>query len=152
MTSTPCAASDRATARPVMWQLKTTALGLRRAGAEREATAPSRSDAVKGAVDVGEDVLGLLDADRKAQEAVADPQPPALLGGEPAVRGDRRVEHLGGEIADRRRPRRELESVEKAKSGPAGVIAKLERHHAPGKNPALARRPRRLPVIPEARG
>src|SRR2546428_11485020 len=79
-----------------MWQLKTRALGLRRAGAEREATAPSRSDAVKGAVDVGQDVLGLLDADRKAQEAVADPQPPALLGREPAVRGNRRAASLPG--------------------------------------------------------
>src|SRR2546427_9591242 len=149
MTSTPCAASDRATARPVIWQLKTRALGLGRAGAEREATAPSRSDAVKGAVDVGEDVLGLLDADRKAQEAVADPQPAALLGGEPAVRGDRRVEHLGEEIADRRRRRRELESVEKAKRGRAGVIAKLERHHAAVKTAELACRERVLRMIRE---
>src|SRR5438093_11431111 len=66
MTSTPWAASDRATARPVMWQLKTRALGFRGAGPLREATAPSGSDAVKGAVYVGEDVLGLLDADRQA--------------------------------------------------------------------------------------
>src|SRR2546427_1136924 len=135
MTSTPCAASDRATARPVMWQLKTRALGLRRAGAEREATAPSRSDAVKGAVDVGEDVLGLLDADRKAQEAVADPQPPALLGGEPAVRGDRRGEDPPGEKAQPRRPPPPAPGGEEKKNAPPRGAPQRGKKHTPPQNP-----------------
>ena len=50
MTWTPCAASERATAKPVMWQLKTSARG-------------SGLDPVKGAVDVGDDVGLVLDAD-----------------------------------------------------------------------------------------
>src|SRR5438477_13135777 len=89
MTSIPCAASERATARPVMWQLKTRARG-------------SGLDPVKGAVDIGEDVRLVLDAHRHAQEAVGDPEPLALLGRKTAVRRDRRVEDLSEEIPDRR--------------------------------------------------
>ena len=72
MTSTPCAARDRATARPVMWQLKTMARG-------------SGLDAVKSAIDIGQDVVGFLDADRDAQEAVGDPEALALFRGKTPV-------------------------------------------------------------------
>src|SRR5258706_2218987 len=83
MTSTPCAASERATARPVMWQLKTRARG-------------SGLDAVKGAIDIGEDVVRVFDADRHAQETVGDPKALAFVDGKAPVRGDRRgVEHRG---------------------------------------------------------
>src|SRR5438046_8670331 len=58
ITSTPCAASDRATARPVMWQLKTRARAV--------------LDAVKGAIDVRGDVGQVLDPDRDAQKTVRD--------------------------------------------------------------------------------
>src|SRR2546423_15415137 len=77
MAATPCAASERATARPVMWQLKTRARG-------------SGLDAVKGAVDIGEDVRLVLDANGDAQEAIRDPETPPLLRRKPAVRRDRR--------------------------------------------------------------
>src|SRR5207302_6156585 len=87
MTSTPCAASERATANPVMWQLKTRARG-------------SGLDPVKGAVDVGEDVTGVLDSDRDAQEPVGDPETLALFSGKTPVRRDRGVQHLCEEIAD----------------------------------------------------
>src|SRR6266704_3150141 len=90
MTSTPCAASERATARPVMWQLKTRARG-------------SGLDAVKGAIDIGEDVVRVFDADRHAQETVGDPEAPAFVDRKAPVRGDRRVQHLGEQVADRRR-------------------------------------------------
>src|SRR5437588_2035466 len=66
MTSTPCAASERATARPVMWQLKTSARG-------------SGLDAVKGAVDIAEDVVKVLDPDRDAQKTVGDAETLAFL-------------------------------------------------------------------------
>src|SRR5207253_7739160 len=66
MTSTPCAASERATARPVMWQLKTSARGpwgLGGAGAGAPgAKRPQWLDAVKGAVDIRKDVVRVLDA------------------------------------------------------------------------------------------
>src|SRR5438067_12981012 len=83
MTSIPCAASERATARPVMWQLNTRARG-------------SGLDAVKGAVYIREDVRLVLDAHGHAQEAVGDPQPLAFLGRKAAMRRDRRVEYPGG--------------------------------------------------------
>src|SRR5438093_9820515 len=98
MTSTPCAASERATARPVMWQLKTTARG-------------SGLDAVKGAIDISEDVLRVLDADGDAQEAVGDAEALALFRGKAPVRRDRRIEHFGEVVTDRRRGRRELGTV-----------------------------------------
>ena len=78
MTSTPRAASERATARPVMWQLKTRARG-------------SGLDAVKGEVDIGEDVIRIFDADGHAQEAIGDAEPPPFLGRKAAMRRDRRV-------------------------------------------------------------
>src|SRR5438094_4223694 len=83
MTSIPCAASERATARPVMWQLNTRARG-------------SGLDAVKGAVDISEDVSLVLDAHGHAQEAVGDPESLACLGRKAAVRRYRRGEPLGG--------------------------------------------------------
>src|SRR5207302_4868336 len=96
MTSIPCAASERATARPVMWQLNTRARG-------------SGLDAVKGAVYIREDVRLVLDAHGHAQEAVGDPEPLAFLGRKAAMRRDRRVEHLGEEVPDRRGRGGELE-------------------------------------------
>jgi hypothetical protein len=73
MTSTPCAASERATARPVMWQLKTRARG-------------SGFDAVKGAIDIGEDVVRFLDADGHTQETVGDTEAFALVNRKTPVR------------------------------------------------------------------
>src|SRR5438094_9814462 len=75
MTSTPRAASDRATARPVMWQLKTRARG-------------SGLDAVEGEVDIGDDVIRIFDADGHAQETVGDAEAPPLLGRKAALRRD----------------------------------------------------------------
>src|SRR5256885_17106579 len=111
MTSIPWAASERATARPVMWQLKTIARG-------------SGLDAVKGAIDIGKDVVKVLDAHGDAEESVGDAETLALVRGKAPVGRDRRVEHLGEEVADRRRGRGELESVEEAEGGGLGVVAK----------------------------
>src|SRR5438067_7136888 len=86
MTSTPRAASDRATASPVMWQLKTRARGV-------------VLDALKSAIDVGEDVLGILDTDREPEEPVGDPKPPPLVSGQAPVGRYRRGEHLRAEGA-----------------------------------------------------
>jgi len=72
MTSTPWAASDRATASPVMWQLKTSARG-------------SGLDAVKGAVDVRDDVVLIFDPNGDAQETVGDPESFALFRRETPV-------------------------------------------------------------------
>src|SRR5438034_9413757 len=96
MTSIPCAASERATARPVMWQLNTRARG-------------SGLDAVKGAVYIREDVRLVLDPHGHAQEAVGDPQPLALLGRKAAVRRDRRGEPPGGYVPPPRGRGRGLE-------------------------------------------
>src|SRR5438309_4817764 len=115
MTSTPCAASERATARPVMWQLKTRARG-------------SGLDAVKGAVDIGEDVRLVLDANGDAQEAIRDPETPPLLRRKPAVRRDRRGQHFGEKVADRRRGGRALERVEETEGRGVCVVAKGEGH------------------------
>src|SRR5437660_3009060 len=110
MTSTPCAARERATARPVMWQLKTRARG-------------SGLDAVKGEVDIGQDVARILDADGHPQESVGDTEASSFLGRKPAVRGDRRVQHLGEEIADRRGGGGELECVEESEGRGLRVVA-----------------------------
>src|SRR5438445_10282834 len=96
MTSIPCAASERATARPVMWQLNTRARG-------------SGLDAVKGAVYIREDVRLVLDPHGHAQEAVGDPQPLALLGRKAAVRRERRGGHLRDEAPGRPGPGVEAE-------------------------------------------
>src|SRR5207302_8944391 len=98
MTSTPRAASDRATASPVMWQLKTRARGV-------------VLDALKSAIDVGEDVLGILDTDREPEEPVGDPKPPPLVSGQAPVGRYRRVEHPGEEGAGGRWPGGEGERV-----------------------------------------
>src|SRR2546429_4024598 len=134
MTSTPCAASERATARPVMWQLKTRARG-------------SGLDAVKGAVDIGEDVRLVLDANGDAQEAIRDPETLPLLRRKPAVRRDRRVEHFGEKVADRRRGGRELERVQEAEGRGFCVVAKGEGHDASVESTELARREVVLRVI-----
>ena len=63
----------RATASPVMWQLKTSARG-------------SGLDAVKGAVDIGEDVMQVLDPDRDAQETVGDAETLAFFRRQTPVR------------------------------------------------------------------
>src|SRR2546426_2150369 len=114
-TSTPCAASERATARPVIWQLNTSARGR-------------GLDAGKSGVEVRDDVLWLLDPDRETKEAVADAEPAALLGRQPAVRRDGWVEDLGEEVADRRRGGRQLEGVEEAEGRVARVVLQHERH------------------------
>src|SRR6266446_52954 len=134
MTSTPCAASERATARPVMWQLKTMARG-------------SGLDAVKGAVDIRKDVVRVLDPDGDAQEAVGYAEALALIRGKTPVRRDRRVEHLGEEVADRRRGCRELERVEETEGGGLGVVAKDERDDASVETAELARRDLVLRVV-----
>src|SRR5437870_7901600 len=87
ITSTPRAASDRATARPVMWQLKTRARAV--------------LDAVKGAIDVRGDVGQVLDPDRHAQKTVRDAEALALLGREAPGRRDRRVAAVGAAIPER---------------------------------------------------
>src|SRR5947209_1614560 len=114
-TSTPWAASERATARPVIWQLKTSARGR-------------ALDAGKSGVEVRDDVLRVLDPDRETKEAVADAEPAALLGRQPAVRRDGWVEDLGEEVADRRRGGRQLEGVEEAEGRVARVVLQHERH------------------------
>src|SRR5439155_16637085 len=138
MTSTPCAASERATARPVMWQLKTTARG-------------SGLDAVKGAVDIHKDVVRVLDAHGDAQEAVGDAEALALFRGEAPVGRDGRIEHFGEEVADRRRGRRELESVEETEGSGLAVVAQDERHDASVQSAELARRDLVLRVVLETR-
>src|SRR5438132_483134 len=115
MTSIPWAASERATARPVMWQLNTRARG-------------SGLDAVKGAVYIREDVRLVLDAHGHAQEAVGDPEPLAFLGRKAAMRRDRRVEHLGEEVPDRRGRGGELERVEEGEGCGVGGVAGGEGH------------------------
>src|SRR5437016_12727824 len=110
MTSIPCAASERATARPVMWQLNTRARG-------------SGLDAVKGAVDIREDVRLVLDAHGHAQEAVGDPEPLAFLGRKAAMRRDRRVGLLGEEVPDLRGRGGELARGGAAEGGGVGVVA-----------------------------
>src|SRR5256885_4832941 len=108
MTSTPCAASERATARPVMWQLKTRARG-------------SGLDAVKGAVDIGEDVRLVLDANGDAQEAIRDPETPPLLRRKPAVRRDRRGARLRGKRG-RRPPRGPARARARGEGGGGGCV------------------------------
>src|SRR5438445_13337243 len=88
ITSTPCAARERAPARPVMWQLKTRARG-------------SGLDAVKGEVDIGQDVAWILDADGHPQESVGDTEASSFLGRKPAVRGDSRLPDPSAEIPGR---------------------------------------------------
>src|SRR5439155_19228716 len=147
MTSTPCAASERATARPVMWQLKTSARGPWGLGG----VAPQWLDAVKGAVDIRKDVVRVLDAHGDAQEAVGDAEALALFRGEAPVGRDGRIEHFGEEVADRRRGRRELESVEETEGSGLGVVAKDERHDASVQSAELARRDLVLRVVLETR-
>src|SRR5213594_3352401 len=112
MTSTPCAASERATARPVMWQLKT--------------RARAALDAVKGAIDVRGDVGQVLDPDRDAQKTVRDAEALALLRRQASMRRDRRVKHLGEEIADRSRGGGQLEGIEEPERGFLGVLTQRE--------------------------
>src|SRR5206468_2267995 len=136
MTSTPCAARERATARPVMWQLKTRARGR-------------GLDAVKGAVEVGNDVVGVLDTDGDAQEAVGDPEAPALFHGKPPVGRDRRGEHLREQITDRGRRHRELERVEESERRGLRVVAKGHGHDGAVEPAELALRDLVLRVIGE---
>src|SRR5256885_11488398 len=133
ITSTPCAASERATARPVIWQLKTSARGV--------------LDAIKRAIDVRDEILAVFDAHRHAQEAVRDPETLLLLRGQTAVRRDRRIEHLGEEIADGRRGCRELERVEEAECRRARVVAELERHDPAIQSVELPHRERVLRMV-----
>ena len=117
-----------------MWQLKTRARG-------------SGLDAVKGEVDIGDDVIRIFDADGHAQEAVGDAEALSLFHRQPAVRRDRRIQDLGEKVSDRRRRCGELEAVEEAERRGPGVVAQLERDDPAVEPIELARREGMLRVI-----
>src|SRR5207302_2426572 len=72
ITSTPCAASERATASPVMWQFMTRARAV--------------LDAVKGAIEIERDVSHVLDPHGDAQEPIRDAEAFSLFGRQPTMR------------------------------------------------------------------
>src|SRR5881397_1019419 len=82
-------------------------------------------------VEVGDDVVSVLDADRETQRALVDAEARTLLRRHAPVRGDRGVEHLAEEIAERGRRRRELQRVDESEGGRLRRVFEIERDDPP---------------------
>src|SRR5438309_12037483 len=79
------------------------------------------------AVEVGDDVVGVFDANGETQRALVDPESRTLLRRDAAVRRDRRVQHLAEEIAEGGRGRSQLERIEEAERGCLRRVLEIER-------------------------
>src|ERR671917_91258 len=94
---------------------------------------------LEGLLDVGGDVLRVLDACREAEEGLPYPEPLAARRGELAVRGGRRVDRQSVYVPQRRGLDAELQRVEEGEGRLPAPVSELEgdeaagvREHAPG--------------------
>src|ERR671917_306991 len=80
---------------------------------------------LEGLLDVGGDVLRVLDAGREAEEVLPYPEPLAARRGELAVRGGRRVDRQSVDVPQRRGLDAELQRVEEGEGRLPAPVSEL---------------------------
>src|SRR5712691_3322228 len=82
-------------------------------------------------LDVRDDVVDALNADRDPNQPVADTQFFATRGRQIAMRSSRRMQHAGKNVAETRRAYAEPQRVHETKGGFPRVIFQLNRDQSP---------------------
>ena len=90
---------------------------------------PNASHVFEGSGEIGDQIVGVLDADRVADQVVLDPDLQPLLGGELVEAHQRRLLDQALDAAERRRDLRNAAAVDDPGSG-FEVAGNLERNDA----------------------